>query len=174
MNFVHEITIQEGNSLQILVRKFDQDAPIPTQSRYGDAGYNIPIACDIILAPGDIKTVPSGLGFKIPHGFVGILRERSGTGRDGLSVKGGVIDSGYIGEIQCILQNTKIAGEIVINKWECPVQMIITPVLMMPLIVVDVLPETDRGDKGFGSTGKGGNKGTKRQLRNHRKITYRY
>jgi dUTP pyrophosphatase len=95
----------------------------------------------------------TGLAFKIPKGYFGLIKARSSQALKGLEVGGGVIDSGYVGEVKLILYNVKGRGRIEIEKGERVAQILFIPVLTLPLVEVDELSETERGNGGFGSTG---------------------
>ncbi len=107
----------------------------------------------MILAPGSIVLVPTGIAAAIPQGYVGLIRDRSGLALAGFQTVAGVIDSDYRGEIL-------IAGyyvgkdEMVINDGERIAQMIILPSPQAEIVEVDELSPTDRGAGGFGSTGR--------------------
>lgn len=166
---VKETTINQ----QVLVKRFNKNAQIPTQQNEGDAGFDISVSRKVIIKPGKTRTIPTGLGFKIPPNFVGILKVRSSMGRKGLGVSGGVIDSNYVGEVKLILHNRKTMGKICIKKQERVAQILFIPLPKMSLVEVDELPQTERGSKGFGSTGKFENGGAKHKRQTRSKRTKR-
>lgn len=137
--------------------KYDKDAKAPVCAYIGDAGNDLFSTVDMIIMPGERKIVPTGIGMKIPEGFVGLIWDRSGlASKKGITVLGGVIDSTYTGEIKVILLNTtteKYFTPVRIRKGDKIAQIIITPYAhVAEWNIVDRLPKTERGNKGFGST----------------------
>ena len=127
----------------------------------GDSGFDLRANCgeSITLKPLERFVVPTGLYFKIPVGYELQVRQRSGlSAKKGLTVLNtpGTVDQGYTGEIKIILVNlsnetTKIIqGDRIAQAVLCPV----LTKLSATLSPVDSLVNTDRGDGGFGSTGK--------------------
>ena len=111
---------------------------------------------DIIIKPGERVKVPCGFAIEIPKGYAGFLYARSGLStKFGINLPNsvGVIDSDYRGEVICALTNN-LAEEFVLKAGERIAQLVITPVLRCTLVKSDELDSTDRGDGGFGSTGR--------------------
>ena len=107
------------------------------------------------LAPGDKTMVPTGFAMALPAGFEAQVRPRSGlAAKHGITVLNtpGTIDSDYRGEVKVILINLGSAA-FEIKRGERIAQMIIAPVTQGVMTEVDALPETVRGEGGFGSTG---------------------
>lgn len=127
------------------------DAP----QRPGDAGYDLQAAAASKIYPGDWKAVRTGVHIEIPDGYVGLIRDRSSVAGQGLSVRGGVIDAGFRGEIKVMLYNASgVPYDIV--RGDRIAQMLILPVLVQPLVAVAALDElspSERGEAGFGCTG---------------------
>ena len=110
----------------------------------------------IIIKSNEFLVVPTGIILEIPKGFEAQVRPRSGlAANNGISVLNtpGTIDSDYRGEIKVILFNHG-KNDFLINNKDRIAQMILTPVIKMDLEETDDLPETIRGEGGFGSTGK--------------------
>lgn len=126
-----------------------------------NAGYDLYAINDefdsIVLDPGEIRKVKTGLRLAIPQGYWGEIKERSSTGSKGLAVRAGVVDCNYRGEVIICLNNTsdktiihpitKAVAQIIIQKYES------LPVKAMSKDNFEELT-TERGDKGFGSTDK--------------------
>ena len=130
----------------------DHTLPLPRQAKPGDAGYDLAAPHDWVIHPGERATIPVGWTVAIPTGWVGLIQERSGLAmRAGLAVLGGVIDSGYRGEMAVIAVNT---GEerIDIRAGDRIAQLVIVPCLHAESVEVEDLDETERGASGFGST----------------------
>ena len=130
---------------------------LPCYMTPGAAGMDLHAATDedVLIAPGVIVLVPTGLEIAIPEGFEGQVRPRSG-----LAVKHGIslpntpatIDSDYRGEIRVPLIN--LGHEtFVVSRGMRIAQLVVAPVARVTWDEVDVLPATDRGGKGFGHSG---------------------
>lgn len=144
------------------VKKFHEDAVIPTKAHATDAGYDL-YSLEERFLPGldkhsieyfDIPTskIRTGVGLEIPAGYVGLIWDRSSMGSKGVSVHGGVIDHGYTGEIQvCLTNHTN--SSFTVKKGDKIAQILIQPVTHFDLEEVEDFSVSDRGDKGFGSSG---------------------
>ena len=132
--------------------------PLPAYQTPGSAGLDLRAAVsgEMVLAPGARQAVPTGLKLAIPPGYEGQVRARSGLAlRDGLMVLNGpgTVDSDYRGEVQVILANL---GEqpARIARGERIAQLVIAPVVQAVLEEAQALDDTQRGQGGFGHTGK--------------------
>jgi dUTP pyrophosphatase len=132
--------------------------PLPARATSGSAGYDLCAAVqqDLVLAPGDRALVPTGFKIAIPAGYEGQVRPRSGLAlSDGILVPNapGTIDSDYRGELRVILLN---AGEkaFSIRRGDRIAQLVIAPVTAVEFCERDRLESTDRGEGGFGHTGR--------------------
>lgn len=129
---------------------------IPTYSHPGDAGADLSSAENLVLHPGERATVATGVSIAIPAGFVVFVVPRSGlAAKHGITVVNspGTVDAGYRGELRVTLLNTDLREPFRINKGDRIAQMIVMPVVQARFIPVDKLPESERGESGFGSTG---------------------
>ena len=130
----------------------------PEYAYKSDSGFDLRAVDDIWVQANDRKLIPTGLKFDIPDGFEIQVRSKSGLALNhGLMVLNspGTVDSGYQGEIKVIMFNTT-NQRIKIEKGQKIAQAVVCPVVngrWIDLIKVDVLPEKDRNDNGFGSTG---------------------
>lgn len=138
---------------QVKVFKFNGTANVPVRQHPGDAGFDLEAFDDITIGPLETKTVHTGLGFSIPEGYSGLICSRSGQASRGLVVEGGVVDRGYNGEIKVILHNTLKNETVQINKGDRIAQILFIATLMLSLVEVSELPNTERGANGFGSSG---------------------
>ncbi|MBS3165720.1 dUTP diphosphatase [Candidatus Woesearchaeota archaeon] len=146
-----ETTITET---KIKVKKISPTAILPKYALPGDAGMDIYSNESMILLPGERKLVPTGISMSIPTGFVGLIWDKSGiAGNHGLKTMGGVIDSGYRGEIKVVLHNLS-DKPFHIEQGAKIAQMLIQTVEQKKIEEVNELDETSRGESGFGSTGK--------------------
>lgn len=142
----------------IRVVKLNENAILPTYGSPGAAGADL-YACleePVAIAPGAAAWIPTGLAMEIPEGYAGLVYARSGLAcKKGLAPanKVGVIDSDYRGPVTVVLFNHG-AETRTISHGERIAQMVITPVFTPLYEVVQTLSDTDRGQGGFGSTGR--------------------
>lgn len=141
--------------IELPVRRLREDAVVPERAYAGDAGLDL-AACDRFeLGPGERAVVGTGLAVAIPAGYAGFVQPRSGlAARHGLSVVNapGLIDSGYRGEIRVVLLNTDLREAFVVEPGMRIAQLVVLPVPELELLETDVLPESERGVRGFGSS----------------------
>jgi dUTP diphosphatase len=141
--------------IELPVRRLREDAVVPERAYAGDAGLDL-AACDRFeLGPGERAVVGTGLAVAIPDGYAGFVQPRSGlAARHGLSVVNapGLIDSGYRGEIRVVLLNTDLREAFVVEPGMRIAQLVVLPVPELELLETDVLPESERGVRGFGSS----------------------
>ena len=144
--------------VKVLIKKLDKKVKLPEYKTTGSSGLDLTafIEQKIVIKPGENALVPTGISIAIPEDTEVQIRPRSGlAAKNNISVLNtpGTIDSDYRGEIKVILFNHgKI--DFLINNKDRIAQMILTPVIKMELQEADKLPETVRGEGGFGSTGK--------------------
>lgn len=121
----------------------------------GDAGVDLASVAEMTVASGDRALVPTGIAIAIPRGYGGFVQPRSGLAtKHGITLTNspGLIDSNYRGEINIILQNTG-QEDFDIKVGDRIAQLVIMPVEHAEFEAVDDLPESDRGEGGFGSSG---------------------
>jgi dUTP pyrophosphatase len=147
--------------LEVPVVKLDPDLPLPSYARPGDAGLDLVAREDALLAPGGGRAlVPTGVAVAIPPGHAGFIQPRSGLAlKHGVTCLNtpGLIDSGYRGELKVLLVNTDPAEAFQVTRGERIAQLVIQKVDHAVLEVVDDfdhLGESDRGEGGFGHTGR--------------------
>ncbi len=139
--------------MHLKFKKLHPDAKIPSYAYEGDAGLDLYVPCDIELKKGDRKSIPLGIAMEIPKGYVGILFDKSGLShKHGLKSYGGIIDSGYRGEIHVGMMNLS-DKDYEFHKGEKIIQILILPVLHADVMEVDELSDSDRGYGAFGSSG---------------------
>lgn len=147
--------------MKIKFKRLNDKAKLPTRATDGSAGLDLcwdgrvydtdylEKSVELDLEPWKLRT---GLAVQIPPGYVGIIKERSGLGSKGIQVRGGVIDSDYRGEIVVMLQASG-NGTTTINPGDKIAQLVVVPCLT-DFEEVEELTPTERGEKGFGSTGR--------------------
>ena len=144
--------------IKVLIKKFNSSVQLPTYKTNGASGMELMafIERPINLEPGKSCLVPTGLSVAFPEEFEIQIRPRSGlAAKNNISVLNtpGTIDSDYRGEIKIILFNHGSENFIINNK-DRIAQMVLTPIIKMEFEETKELPESIRGDGGFGSTGK--------------------
>lgn len=140
--------------IALKIRRLREDAKIPHYAHPGDAGLDLFSLEDVTLAPRIHRAVPTGIAIEIPDGYVGLIWDKSGLSiTHGLKTLGGVIDSGYRGEVLVGIINLSEAA-YTIRKGEKVAQMIIQKKEAIEVEEFEELSETSRGERGFGSTGK--------------------
>jgi len=135
--------------------RLDRELPLPAYARPGDAGLDLRASESVKLEPGERRLVSTGLAIAIPEGHAGLVLPRSGLAvQKGVTVLNapGLIDSGYRGELKVLLINH---GPVVvaIERGERIAQLVIQAVARARLVEVERLPDSARGEGGFGSTG---------------------
>ena len=143
---------------KVLIKKLDTTVELPTYKTDGASGMDLMafIKEPITLKPNSSCLVPTGLSVAFSKDFEIQIRPRSGLAAKnsiGILNTPGTIDSDYRGELKVILFNHG-NNDFLINNKDRIAQMILTPVVKMNLEETDNLPETIRGEGGFGSTGK--------------------
>jgi dUTP diphosphatase len=137
--------------------RLDPGANLPHRAREGDAGFDLEANEDRVVEPGERAMVPTGVAVAIPGGHAGLVLPRSGlASRHGLTLANapGLIDSGYRGEIVCAVVNLDRDQPVKIARGERIAQLVVVPVAMLDAVWADELPPSERGDDGFGSTGR--------------------
>ncbi len=138
------------------VKRLDPEVPLPRYAHDGDAGLDLFASEDVRLEPGQRAMVSTGLAVAIPAGHAGYVQPRSGLAAKhgiGLLNSPGLIDSGYRGEIKVILINLDSDSPVEIRKGDRIAQLVVLAVPQVMVIEASELPNSDRGEGGFGSTG---------------------
>jgi dUTP pyrophosphatase len=141
--------------MKIPFLRLDQELPPPKRAHDGDAGVDLHAATAVHLDPGEWSMVPTGIAVAIPAGHAGLVAPRSGlAARFGISVVNGpgIVDSGYRGEINVILINHG-TDRLELKRGDRIAQLVVVPVAVPELVEVAELPDSQRGEGGFGSSG---------------------
>jgi dUTP pyrophosphatase len=142
-----------SNSMKTLrIAKTSPDAKAPVRAHHDDAGLDLCALEDAILGPGQGKTVRTGITIELETGFFGMIADRSSMAKKGVKTAGGIVDSGYRGEIQVVLWNLS-QEEIRIARGDKMAQLLVLPIALPQVELVESLTQTERGAKGFGSSG---------------------
>ena len=139
--------------MQVQIKKINSKAKLPVYAYQNDAGMDLFSVEDIVLQPGELKTISTGIAMAIPVGYVGLLWDKSGlASKYELKVMGGIIDSNYRGEIKIIIKNlSKVKYKV--KQGNKIAQMLIQKVENPLIKEVAKLGDTNRNQGGFGSTG---------------------
>jgi dUTP pyrophosphatase len=143
--------------MKVRIKKLNENAVIPSYAKDGDAGMDL-VATSIISNTSTQITYGIGLALEIPNGFVGLVFPRSSVRKTRLMLSNcvGVIDSGYRGELQATFNkiNNDSVSENDYKVGDRIAQIMIIPYPPIEFDEVAELSDTERGDGGFGSTGK--------------------
>ena len=140
--------------MKLKIKKLSAEAKTPTYSHFDDAGMDLYAISDVLIKVGERFQVPTGISMEIPVGYVGLIWDKSGLShKHGLKTLGGVIDSGYRGEILVGMINLG-NEEYKIEKGHKVAQMIIQEKISVEFEEVGELDNSsERGGSNFGSTG---------------------
>ena len=140
---------------ELLVKRLHEGATLPTRAYEQDAGLDLSACERIELGPGERALVGTGLTVAIPDGHAGFVQPRSGlAARHGITVLNtpGLVDAGYRGELKVVLLNTDRTESFVVEPGMRVAQLVVVPVAFPEPREVGELPDSDRGEKGFGSS----------------------
>ena len=126
-------------------------AILPVRAHVTDLGYDLFADSSEKIIHGETVKISTGIAIGFPPGYGGFIKDRSSMASKGLFTTGGVIDNGYTGEISVMMTNS--GSEYYISKGDKIAQLVLIPVTNVEIEEVDSLGETDRGSKGFGSSG---------------------
>ena len=133
------------------------DLPLPARATPQAAGYDIRSAIEVVLNPGEIRLISTGLIMELPEGMECQVRPRSGLAlKYGITLPNspGTIDPDYRGEVKIIVQNLG-SEQVTIIRGERVAQLVFSLFQSPEVSEVKELSSTDRGEDGFGSTGTG-------------------
>ena len=139
--------------MKMRVKRLTSTATLPMYAHEDDAGLDLYADKEVTLLPGERLQIPTGIALAVPLGHVGLIWDKSGLShRRGLKTLGGVIDAGYRGEVLVGMVNLGTEAHT-FHVGDKVAQVIIQLVAHPVLEEVDIFEETERGDKGFGSSG---------------------
>ena len=144
--------------VKILIKKTNKEVTTPKYKTDGSSGVDLSAFLEkkVVIKPNSSELIPTGLQVAIPEELEIQIRPRSGlAAKESIGVLNspGTIDSDYRGELKIILFNHG-KEDFIINNGDRIAQMVLVPILKMEFEEVDSLPDTIRGQGGFGSTGK--------------------
>jgi dUTP pyrophosphatase len=141
--------------IELPVRRLRDDATLPAQAYAGDAGLDLAACGRHEVGPGERAVIPTGLALEIPEGYGGFVLPRSGlAARNGITLLNapGLIDAGYRGEVQVVFHNTDREETFVVEPGMRVAQLVVLPVPDLALVEREELAQTERGERGFGSS----------------------
>jgi dUTP pyrophosphatase len=140
--------------LQVTVKvlRFRLNAKFPEYAKPSDSCFDIFAADFCELKPGDVATIPTGIGLQAPKGWGFQILDRSGLASKGITRRGGVIDNGYTGEIKVVLVNES-QQPFLVELGDKIAQVKLERIYHADFVQVNAFDATDRGNAGFGSTG---------------------
>jgi len=137
------------------IRRLRPDAVLPERAYWGDAGLDLAACDDVTIPPGERAVVGTGLAVAIPEGYAGFVLPRSElAARHGIGKVNspGLIDSGYRGEVRVVLLNTDRDEPFAVEAGMRIAQLVVVQLPAVDLELVDELPASERGERGFGSS----------------------
>ena len=139
---------------ELEILRVSPDATLPKRAHSDDAGLDLFGLEEVNLSPKEGKVARTGIAIALPRGYVGLVADRSSLAKKGVKTAGGVIDAGYRGELHIVLWN--ISNEpIQLKAGERIAQLLVFPI-STPAVkeVKEFDHQTERGAKGFGSSGR--------------------
>lgn len=131
----------------------DENAKMPTKAHETDAGFDLYTPKEVQIRAGGSAKIDTGVHIEIPEGYVGFLKSKSGLNvKHGITGEG-VIDAGYTGSIVAKLYNNG-CDTVKFEEGQKIIQIVFLPIPEVELELTDNFEATERGDNGFGSTGK--------------------
>ena len=150
--FMNEYNSYAGRS-DVKVKRLTETATVPTKANNLDAGWDLYSTENLLIEPRQRSIVKTGISLHIPERYVGLIWPRSGMAvKYGVDVFAGVIDAGYRGEIGVCLFNSS-DKDFYIKEGDRIAQILFQKVSQHKLVEVSDLDDSDRGEKGFGSSG---------------------
>lgn len=139
--------------MKIGIKLLYDHSKVPTRANEFDAGFDLYASQDILIRPMTREVVKTGIALEMPDNLAGLIWPRSGLSvKQGIDVLAGVIDSGYRGEVMACLFNTSEYA-VHIKAGDRIAQLLFQEVPRVSLSVQDVLSDSERGTRGFGSSG---------------------
>lgn len=149
--------------LNLNISVLSENATIPSRNNSTDAGLDLYAVEDVFIAENETKVIKTGLAVAIPNGYVGKIEDRSSMAARGLRTGAGVIDSGYTGEVGVVVHNLNNKSNkdpvlwrngYMIKRGDKIAQLLVYKVETPSINVVSSMEKTNRGNNGFGSSGR--------------------
>jgi dUTP pyrophosphatase len=151
------VTLRPPHAVDVLVVRLDPELPLPSYAHPGDAGLDLVTRVAAVVAPGERVLLPTGIAIALPEGYAAFVHPRSGLAvKYGVSLVNapGTIDAGYRGEIAVSIVNLDPRDPVTFDRGDRVAQLVVQRVEHAVLHEVESLPGSDRGEGGFGSSGR--------------------
>lgn len=139
--------------MNLYIKKIEEEATLPMRAHKEDAGADLYSFGDQTIMPGETKKLRTGIAMQIEEGYAFLIWDKSSIGAMGLTTLGGVVDAGYRGEVTVIMHNLTTSPYTFLHGQKIA-QALIQKVELAPIIEIADFEKTERGEGGFGSTGK--------------------
>jgi dUTP pyrophosphatase len=150
-------TPRPANAVDVLLQRIDPEVPVPAYAHPGDAGVDLVTTVDAEVPAGERVLLPTGIAIALPEGYAAFVHPRSGLAvKYGVSLVNapGTVDAGYRGEIKVSLVNLDPRETVVLHRGDRIAQLVVQKVEHAVFHEVERLPGSDRGEGGFGSSGR--------------------
>jgi len=151
------VSARPSHAVDVLLQRLDPDVPVPSYAHPGDAGVDLITTVDAEVPPGERVLLPTGIAIALPEGYAAFVHPRSGLAvKYGVSLVNapGTVDAGYRGEIRVSLVNLDPRETVVLRRGDRIAQLVVQRVEHAVFHEVETLPGSDRGEGGFGSSGR--------------------
>lgn len=151
------MSVRPPHAVDVLVRRLDPGVPLPAYAHPGDAGVDLVTTVRAEVPPGERVLLPTGIAIALPDGYAAFVHPRSGLAvKYGVSLVNapGTVDAGYRGEIAVSLVNLDPREAVVLERGDRIAQLVVQRVEHAVFHEVTTLPGSDRGEGGFGSSGR--------------------
>jgi len=151
------VSARPSHAVDVLLQRLDPDVPVPSYAHPGDAGVDLVTTIDADMPPGERVLLPTGIAIALPEGYAAFVHPRSGLAvKYGVSLVNapGTVDAGYRGEIRVSLVNLDPRETVVLRRGDRIAQLVVQRVEHAVFHEVETLPGSDRGEGGFGSSGR--------------------
>jgi len=151
------VSARPSHAVDVLLQRLDPDVPVPSYAHPGDAGVDLVTTIDADVPPGERVLLPTGIAIALPEGYAAFVHPRSGLAvKYGVSLVNapGTVDAGYRGEIRVSLVNLDPRETVVLRRGDRIAQLVVQRVEHAVFHEVETLPGSDRGEGGFGSSGR--------------------
>ena len=145
------------HAVDVLLQRLDPGVPVPAYAHPGDAGVDLVTTVDAEVPPGERVLLPTGIAIALPEGYAAFVHPRSGLAvKYGVSLVNapGTVDAGYRGEIKVSLVKLDPRDAVVLHRGDRIAQLVVQKVEHAVFHEVERLPGSDRGEGGFGSSGR--------------------
>jgi len=151
------VSARPPHAVDVLLQRLDPGVPVPGYAHPGDAGVDLVTTVDAEVPAGERVLLPTGIAIALPEGYAAFVHPRSGLAvRYGVSLVNapGTVDAGYRGEIKVSLVNLDPSEPVVLHRGDRIAQLVVQKVEHAVFHEVERLPGSDRGEGGFGSSGR--------------------